>query len=168
VFATCELNRGSYRTSDPVARVADLAAFKESGGIEYGASVALVLRSVKDEPDLVDVAFAKNRLGPRPEFRLRLDRTRAVFTETGGTPTEADHAAVQAAKLTAERARLREAVLAAVRKAPPVHTKDALCLRVPHRRTTVWPMLTALEDEGVLVKVGGVYRVASDPSGDES
>jgi KaiC/GvpD/RAD55 family RecA-like ATPase len=47
VLATCELSRGAYRSQNAADRIDDLAAFKESGGIEYGATTLLVLRSVK-------------------------------------------------------------------------------------------------------------------------
>src|SRR6478735_670912 len=55
VLATCELARGAYRSNDPAQRTNSLAAFKESGAIEYGMDGALVLRTVSGEPDLVDV-----------------------------------------------------------------------------------------------------------------
>lgn len=160
VLATSELARGAYRSNDPTQRTNSLAAFKESGSVEYGVDFALVLRTVTGEADLVDCELAKNRLGARPEFRLRLDRVRALFSEEG-KPAE-DPAASKEAKLLRERAALREAVLVAARQAPLVRTKDALCLRVPRDRGAVWRMVTALEGEGVLIKVAEVYRVATD------
>jgi RecA/RadA recombinase len=164
VLATCELARGAYRSNDPAQRTNSLAAFKESGSIEYGMDGALVLRTVSGEPDLVDVEVVKNRLGAKPEFRLRLDRARALFTEEA-RPAE-DLAAEREAKLLRERAALREAVLAAVRASPPARTKDLIALRCPRQRSAVWPMLSALLGEGAIVQVGGVYRVASpeDPT----
>ena len=70
VVATCELARGAYRSKALAEQINDLAAFKESGGIEYAAQTALVLRSVPDEPALVDVAVPKNRAYRKDAFRL--------------------------------------------------------------------------------------------------
>lgn len=81
VVATCELARGSYRSKAQAEQINDLAAFKESGGIEYAAQTALVLRSVPDEPSLVDVSVPKNRAYRKDPFRLRLDHATTLLTE---------------------------------------------------------------------------------------
>lgn len=81
VIATCELARGSYRSKDAAAQINDLAAFKESGSIEYAAQTALILRSVAGEGDLFDVAVPKNRGLKKTPFRLELDRARMAFRE---------------------------------------------------------------------------------------
>lgn len=88
VMATCELARGSYRSRSTAEQINDLAAFKESGGIEYAAQTALVLRSVPDESSLVDVVVAKNRAYRKDPFRLRLDHASTWLTEVDqpGTP----------------------------------------------------------------------------------
>jgi KaiC/GvpD/RAD55 family RecA-like ATPase len=80
-LVTSELARGSYRSQDASEQINDLAAFKETGGIEYGASLALVMRSRKGTPDIVDVTMPKNRLGPKRDFVLRWDFERATATE---------------------------------------------------------------------------------------
>lgn len=85
VIGTSEVSRGAYSSRNPAESVSDLAAFKESGALEYGAHLALVLRSVADETGLVDVSTAKNRWGSggeRPTFRLALNFRTATFTET--------------------------------------------------------------------------------------
>jgi KaiC/GvpD/RAD55 family RecA-like ATPase len=79
VMATCELARGAYRKADE--RIDDLASFKESGGIEYGVHVAVVLRSLTDEEGTVEATMPKNRLGQKLPFRLELDYRRARFAE---------------------------------------------------------------------------------------
>jgi hypothetical protein len=158
VLATSELARGAYRSNDPTQRTTSLASFKESGSVEYGVDFALVLRSVTGEADLVDVEIAKNRLGAKLEFRLRLDRVRALFSEESAP--KVDLAAEREERLTRERAVLREAVLAAVRQSPPLAGKEALCMRVRHNRVTTWRMLSALIEEGVVVLQAGAYRVA--------
>lgn len=81
VIATCELARGSYRSRNVAETINDLAAFKESGGIEYAAQTALVLRSVPDEASLIDVTVPKNRALRRDGFRLRLDHRTTAFAE---------------------------------------------------------------------------------------
>lgn len=81
VIATCELARGSYRSRNVAETINDLAAFKESGGIEYAAQTALVLRSVPDESSLIDVTVPKNRALRRDGFRLRLDHRTTAFVE---------------------------------------------------------------------------------------
>jgi hypothetical protein len=162
VFATCELNRGAYRTSDPSARVADLAAFKESGGIEYGASIALLLRSVKDEPDLVDAAFAKNRLrGPdaADEFRLRLDRRHAVFAEVG-KPDEPDREDLRESSARVALARLRARIVDTVRRNPSLTSRNAIARATgPGRREATLDAIAGLVEDGTLVELDGGWRV---------
>lgn len=79
VLATSEMSRATYRHKRPSENGEALAGFKESGSLEYAATLALSLSSIDDEHVLVEIA--KNRLGPRPSFTLRLDRHRASFTE---------------------------------------------------------------------------------------
>ena len=81
IYATAELARGAYRSQNVSERTDDLAAFKESGGIEYGLTTALVLRSVPGDGGLVDVTMPKNRLGQKLPFRIELSFARATFKE---------------------------------------------------------------------------------------
>lgn len=81
ILATCELARGAYRSRSVAETINDLAAFKESGAVEYAAQTALVLRSVPDEPNLVDVTVPKNRAYKRDPFRLRLDHVTTELAE---------------------------------------------------------------------------------------
>lgn len=81
VIFTSEINRGAYREVPGQQRPNDLAAGKESGGIEYGAHLVLLLRSVADEHDLVDVGMPKNRLGQKLPWRMRINFSRASFAE---------------------------------------------------------------------------------------
>jgi len=75
VLATSELGRSSYRSSDPSQQTATMAGAKWSGAVEYSARVLLGLRSVPDQPDMVDLEVAKNKHGPRDEHVfLRIDR----------------------------------------------------------------------------------------------
>lgn len=94
-LATSELGRGAYRSSDPSQQTATLAAGKWSGAIEYSARVLLGLRSVANEPELVELELAKNKHGPRDEkVYLRIDRRSqmlsAVAYDAPPTPSSAD------------------------------------------------------------------------------
>lgn len=91
VIATSEVGRGWYRGGPD--KVDPLAAFKESGGIEYALDVALVLESVKGETGQVDVWVPKSRLGRadrgEPACRARIDFARADMSEIA-SPAEGD------------------------------------------------------------------------------
>lgn len=107
IVALSEMGRGGYIAGDR-SPVATLAAAKESGAIEYFADLQIGLRNVAGEDDLIDVDTPKNRLGTKPDLRLRLDHARAQFRETD-RPTAAPRgdrdAERDAAKITrAERA----------------------------------------------------------------
>ncbi len=86
VIATCELARGAYRSRDAADHINDLAAFKESGDVEYGAALLLVLRSRPDTTNEYDVSMPKNRLGAKSQFALRLDFNRASLSEISAAP----------------------------------------------------------------------------------
>lgn len=102
VVATSEANRASYRTDDAAQTSNDLAAGAESRAIEFGAKTQLMLRTPKDEPDIIHVHVAKNRRAYVGEFWLRLDRERHTLTEC-----EDPNAGPEA---KAEREREREAL----------------------------------------------------------
>jgi len=105
VVLTSELARGSYRSESGADAINDLAAFKESGGIEYGAHTLLVLRSVKGDGQFVEVAMPKNRLGTKLDFLLRLDPETTDMTESFDDPrSAAANAAAEAAIPDVQRA----------------------------------------------------------------
>jgi len=87
VLYTSEVNRSWYRARKEEDRASDLAAFAEAR-IEFSADVLLTMRSLDDDPDLVEVRIPKNRLGARSGFLLRLNRERARFTEVDGDPRQ--------------------------------------------------------------------------------
>ena len=90
VIATSEMNRGGYRSiqaGEEAKEAGDLASAKESGAIEYSARVMFALRSVKGEPDKIEVHVAKNKHGPRGGvFFLDLNRSRMTFAEADAPP----------------------------------------------------------------------------------
>jgi hypothetical protein len=160
VLATSELARGAYRSNDPAQRTTSLASFKESGSVEYGVDFALVLRSATGEADLVDVEIAKNRLGSKPEFRLRLDRTRALFREEG-KPAEVDREAERDAATRAHLAKLQGRILATVRTNPTLTSANAIARAVgPGRRTAMLDAIAGLLEQGHLEQRPGGWRVA--------
>jgi len=166
VLATSELARGAYRSNDPSQRTTSLASFKESGSVEYGVDFALVLRSVTGEADLVDVEVAKNRLGSKPEFRLRLDRARALFTEED-KPAKVDREAQRSARIIRERAALREAVLATIRHNPSLTSKRQVLAAVPKREPAVLNALNLLLEQGHVTLTDGGFRVVESESANE-
>ena len=159
VAATSELARASYRNQDGAANIDDLAAFKESGGIEYGFGLALVLRSRKGSAELVDVSIAKNRFGgAKTAFVLRLDFERAGVIEYG------------LATLTlpeTPEARMRRQLL---ELADPEYllsptSKSTLVGRVTGNKAKKLKILNDLIDDGHFVEDTGLVRqrLPSDP-----
>jgi replicative DNA helicase len=156
VIATCELARGAYRSQNAADRIDDLAAFKESGGIEYGVTTALVLRSVATEnggeEGLVDVSIPKNRLGSKTPFRIRLDYKRASFEEVE-LPQ-----GIQESDTALEQIKCR--VLETVGKAlDPIASKNELARRTRKSKKPTLVAIDELLDEGRLMQLGGVFKL---------
>lgn len=151
VIATSEVSRGAYRSRNASEQVEDLAAFKESGGVEYGATLCLVLRSVSGEPDLIDVTVPKNRLGPKTGFRMRFDFSRARLTEV-------DAPVGDGATVEAKFERVRRDVLEVVRTRPDLRSANRIVRAVGATRTHVLEAIKELEEEKLLVRVDGFFR----------
>jgi hypothetical protein len=156
VVATCELNRGAYRSRRPEDRVEDLAAFKESGGVEYGAHLAIVLRSVQGQIGAVDVSMAKNRWGQRLPVRLALDFDRATFREVA-IPAE------EARELELDPGAALELDMEAVRKVlrgnPGIAGKDKLCSMLRGiSKTRARAAVRSLEQSGEIENQGTLKR----------
>jgi KaiC/GvpD/RAD55 family RecA-like ATPase len=82
VLCVSEMSRAGYMSGERGGNVSALAASKESGSIEYGASLLLGLRSVTGGGGAIAVEVAKNRLGrDKPEFVLEMDYARASLRE---------------------------------------------------------------------------------------
>ncbi|MDI3291971.1 DnaB-like helicase C-terminal domain-containing protein [Polyangium sp. 15x6] len=158
VVATSEVSRGSYAGGS--WQVNDLAAFKESGGIEYGASMALVMRCSSHEANLFEVGMPKNRLGPRLGFWLSLDPERATFHEVDA-PERSRQDATGAPPLPP-----RERVLAALAGGRTFPNRNALVAGAGGgNRQRMLGAIAALVDEGVIEETPGCVRLA--PSGFE-
>jgi replicative DNA helicase len=155
VIATSEVSRGWYRNSKD--RIDPLAAFKESGGIEYGAGLALAMINVKGQEDLVDVVIAKNRMGQKPPFRLRLNFARARFQEV---PIEVDDdiAADEDQREAVRLDKARGRILATLAKVTTLTTKTAVCIRARGNKKENLKAFDELVLEGLVVEVAGVFR----------
>lgn len=122
-LATSEMNRAAYKNGN-TADQNDIASGAESRAIEYLARVLVTLRSVKGEPDLVEVAIPKNKHGRSGEnFFLRIDRRRMALFESEG-PCAPD---AEAAKEDERALKERQAIeLEATRQAAVSFAKQDL------------------------------------------
>ncbi|MDB4987834.1 MAG: primary replicative helicase [Myxococcaceae bacterium] len=158
VVLISEMSRAGYRSGQRSENISALAASKESGSIEYGASLLLGLRSVAGESGLVDVEVAKNRLGgSKPELRLKLDFERASFEEVELPAGEQCEVSSKKARASA----LRESVLTAVRSQPLVSATEIYRV-VKGTKSDVLDEVRDLKAKGMIVQVQGVFRVAAD------
>jgi replicative DNA helicase len=83
-LATSEMNRAAYKNGNS-SEQSDMASGAESRALEFTARVLMTLRSVKGEPDLVEIAIPKNKHGPSgTNFFLRIDRRRMTLYESEG------------------------------------------------------------------------------------
>lgn len=152
VIATSELNRGSYGGGDPSRRVEDIASYKESGGAEYGATTAMVLKTIKGaEGHLVDVTMPKNRQGPRMSWRMSFDSERAKFTEIAAEPLLARDSVEEA----------KGPILLAIETAAPgtLRSKNMLVAAARVKRQPGLVAVDALQADGRIGKHEGAYVV---------
>lgn len=167
VLATCELSRGSYRSKSAAEQINDLAAFKESGGIEYAAQTAIVLRSEPGESDLVSVTTPKNR-GARmgkPSWTMRLDRVTASFTEV-----DAEELKAEAPQVERSIDRARGAILQVLAADRDIRTQNEIVRRLikgPGRssgfgRQTILDALRELSDRRLVTMHAGAFRLTSE------
>ncbi len=115
-LVTSEIGRAFYRSLKELDDLNDLAAFKESGGIEYAAKTALVMRSPSGQGECFDVGIAKNRGGKKIAFRLQLDEQTTVLCEVQAPPEPT--ASKPEAKAKAKVQSDAEAILAAYSMPP--------------------------------------------------
>lgn len=143
-LATSEINRSFYRNVKMLDDLNDLAAFKESGGIEYAAKTAMVLRSHPGTDDTIDVGMAKNRGGKKAVFCLRIDLASTELVEVDLPEEEEVDAKVEKVRRDAE------AVYRVVARVPGVGTK---VLRAKARlgQEALNRALDLLEEEGRIV-----------------
>jgi DnaB-like helicase C terminal domain len=178
VLGTSEVGRGFYRSRRKDEQIDPLSAGKESGGIEYGAHVQLVMQSVQSQNGLADVFVAKNRIGKTGlSFRLAQDFRRATFAEipqpdAGDEDGGADQREQDAARdrgIEEVKAKLVPALLRARR--PPTSRRDlaSLARDVSHvRNAYVEAAISQLLEEGLLVGGNGKPYGVVQASGKES
>lgn len=156
VIATSEVARGFYRGGSE--RTEPLAAFKESGGIEYGLDLAIVLDSVKGEHGQVDVYVPKSRLGRSDRFeaatRMTMDFARAKFSEIRkAEPADPEAVAKREAAAVAEMAeKIMRALVSARGDVVGVDGVNALLGGANRQRVT--KALAALRAHGRIVGGG--------------
>jgi KaiC/GvpD/RAD55 family RecA-like ATPase len=152
VLATSEVGRGWYRGGE---KVDPLAAFKESGGIEYALDVGVVLESVKGEVGKVDVWIPKSRLGRadrgEPALRTHIDFARATMTETARPDAEAEAAPSEAERAHDEDAIARishELIRGLLMASNPVRSRQDLYGLVRGRRGHIVSAVTRMLNDG--------------------
>jgi RecA/RadA recombinase len=143
VVLTSELARGAYRSKKTEEQIDDLAAFKESGAIEYGVHVGIVLRTATGDAALVRVSMPKNRTGTRGPFALRLDFERATFAAEDAAEDDGD------TERLADFDAICDRVLAAV-KAYPGASSRRIRTEVGAKRDSVYSALEKLETHGAI------------------
>jgi archaellum biogenesis ATPase FlaH len=157
VIATCELARGAYRSRDAADRINDLAAFKETGDIEYAIAIGLVLRSVNDEPDLVDVTVPKAKRGRPEPFRLKLDFRHACFSEVP-LPSEESVEQETSARYEARQAELNERVHQTILRQPGLAGREAIRAILGARRGGIQAAIDTLLGDGRIENRGTSSR----------
>lgn len=160
VLATSEVSRGWYRSKTD--KIDPLAAFKESGGIEYGLGLGLVLQAVEDEVGLVDVFTAKNRIGTiKPTFRLRQDFALASFSEV----ERPDAVRETADEIRSQRHdEIKGLVMDLLAREHDLTAADVIAMRIKRKAPDVRTALRDLEAKGIVRKPakGEPYRLTSE------
>lgn len=144
VIATSEVTRSSYAGYQ--RSVEDLAAFKESGGIEYAASVALVIRCSPRAENLFEVTVPKNRHGAKTPFWLEFDTERATFREVDAPA----HVSRSATSKRSTDARAR--VLSALNNGEVLQSKNALAKACGGNKQRTLVAMNALINEGIIIE----------------
>ena len=141
---TSQANRAFYRSKKDDENSAAIAAFSESGAIEYMADVALVLSLPDEESEIVKVRFVKNRLkGTAKSFQQR-------YSEDMGQMVEVDDLVVEDAAREAAAARLapiRAAVMRLLGKSSEGLSTAHLAEMSGKRKADIVAAIQALEGE---------------------
>jgi KaiC/GvpD/RAD55 family RecA-like ATPase len=145
-IATSEVSRGAYRSQKQDEQVSDLAAAKESGGIEYSADILLRLRNAEGEGNVVRVAIPKNRIGKRDDLVLKFDAERCGFENVSARQLDEDRQLLEDAK----REGLRRRILATI-EVGPVASKSVLHKKLGGRKVDVFDAIDELVTDGKVV-----------------
>jgi KaiC/GvpD/RAD55 family RecA-like ATPase len=155
VVLLSELSRGAYasKASGPYA-TNDLAAAKESGGIEYSVDVLTVLRNAPDARGAVTFTTPKSRLGRVEPFAMEQSYARAVF-EAIDMPEDDQGEDKDPAEAQGQ---LVAAVLDAIRADPGVRGKAPLSKALKRRVSKINDALIFLEGGGKITNKGTALR----------
>jgi len=151
VFFTSELSRGAYRSKNSEDRIEDMAAFKESGAIEYGGHVLLVLRTAEGDASITHVSVPKNRTGRKGQFALKLNFESATFSPVeleqtdGADPLEG----------------IRAEIVFELKGEGFVSLGD-LVKRIKRNKQNTLKALASLVESQIIVKRDGAYALASE------
>lgn len=155
VIATCELSRAYYRSEALARELNPLAAFKESGSIEYQSQTAIVLTTPKGHHDLIDVTVAKNRGYRKESFRLQLHEDLS-FHETD-RPSDDEEELTQISK-PLEKA--KGEIVALLRREHDLRSKTEIYRRIHGTQSVRVNALKEQVERGVVVELAGVFRLA--------
>jgi KaiC/GvpD/RAD55 family RecA-like ATPase len=138
VIATSELGRAAYRETQAKNKEVNLlSAFKESGAIEYGVTLAIVLRGLDEGEATIEAVIVKNRLGgPRdkPSIELKMDADRAQLVEVP-SPSEAEREAAEMRKQVAMQ-NIVVQVIGKARATSPLHNVKEIYQRCRAYKST--------------------------------
>ncbi len=154
VIATSEMARGFYRQKRKGDNTTALAAFKESGGVEYGAHVALAIFEDPEAPGYFLVDVAKNRLGQKPSMRLRLEYTSARLEEVSLPKPEDTQLDLEGLPKMVDVSALKRTVLQVLKREPGLTSKNAICTRLIGNKTTKLQAIDELLEEGKVTDLG--------------
>ncbi len=153
-IVTSELNRGFYRSKRNEEASNPLAAFKESGGIEYGAQTALVLTSAEGDGTTIDVQVPKNRGFKKTPFRLRIDPATTAVSETDAAPPPSSSSEPGEDRF----AKVRSNIIRACSRHADLGSASKIAAAIGGERRYALRVIKALIEDGDLVKVGAGYR----------
>lgn len=165
VLATSEVSRGWYRSA--ADKMDPLAAFKESGSIEYALDIGIVLESVKDETGQVDVWVPKSRIGradrSAPALRVSIDFARATMREID-KPEEGDGEAYEPDFEPGEIESVANEIVRALLMSPgEVTTRKDLERAVPRSQRVTSPAVSLLLRSGRITGGRGkAFRVVKN------
>lgn len=141
---TSQANRAFYRSKKDDENSAAIAAFSESGAIEYMADIAIVLSLPDESSEIVKVRFVKNRLkGSAKSFNVR-------YSVDSGRLVEVDDAEAQNASSEASRARLdplKASIIRELGKSSDGLSSAHLCEILSRRKADVVAALQSLDGD---------------------
>lgn len=141
---TSQANRAFYRSKRDEENSAAIAAFSESGAIEYMADVAIVLSLPDEKSEIVKVRFVKNRLkGSAKSFQVR-------YSSDTGRLVEIDDVTAEDAIAEEGRQRLspvKDRILKELRRHKDGLTRLMIQDTLAQRKADVLSALRTLVDE---------------------